>query len=73
MTTPKHYDKGQHDLIQKWYDTKPFNEFCSAMESHIDKYVFRHRFKGTPIEDLLKAQDYIERLIGYHKIEASKK
>lgn len=66
---PDHYRKGQTDLFESWYQTYPFNEFCSMMESHADKYIKRHRYKGDPLENLEKAIYTLTRLKKYHELE----
>lgn len=65
VVKPKHYNTGSEDLIEQWSKHYNSDEYVSLMESHIDKYVKRHRHKGKPIEDLNKAKEYINRLIAY--------
>ena len=63
---PNHYVNGKIDLIESWFQTYPYEQFVSIMESHIDKYVKRHRYKNG-IEDLNKAIEYISRLKYYEE------
>jgi hypothetical protein len=54
----EHYKKGKlepNDFIEA--NDMNFAEGC------IVKYITRYKFKGTPVEDLKKARDYIDRLI----------
>ena len=55
---PSHYNKGKievSDAIEDWD--------LNFSEGNVIKYVARHRFKGEPLEDLRKAEWYIQRLI----------
>ena len=55
---PSHYNQGKIeviDAIEEWG-----LDFC---EGNVIKYVARHRHKNEPLEDLKKAQWYLERLI----------
>ncbi|HHI9519776.1 TPA: hypothetical protein ACQAII_000270 [Streptococcus agalactiae] len=44
--------------------------FVAIMESHIDKYIKRHRYKGNATQDLEKALEYTKRLIEYWLLES---
>lgn len=66
---PKHYNHGEIDLIESWYKTYPWDQFVAIMESHIDKYIKRHRYKGNATQDLEKALEYTKRLVEYWLIE----
>ena len=39
------------------------DEFHGYLKGNIIKYVSRYKFKGEPLEDLQKAQWYLNRLI----------
>jgi len=54
---PDHYNEGIEviDYIESW--NMDFN-----MGNAI-KYISRHKLKGKPLEDLLKAKWYVERMI----------
>ena len=52
---PKHYNKGKIEVIDAIADWKL--EFCAG---NVVKYVARHKYKGSPIEDLKKARWYLE-------------
>lgn len=61
---PEHYEQGDIDRIEVWYQTMPFEGFRWAMKSHIDKYVYRYELKGG-VADLDKAMEFIRRLRAY--------
>jgi len=54
---PDHYNKGIEviDFIESW--DMDFNT------GNAIKYLSRHKYKGSPLEDLKKAKWYVERLI----------
>lgn len=62
---PTHYRKGEIDLFESWYLTRPFNEFRAIMESIAERYLKRD--KENRIEDLDKAIYTLDRLKGYEK------
>lgn len=63
---PKHYCQGGIECL----------DFITAWEmgfedGNVVKYLARYRFKGTPMEDLKKAQFYLNHLIA--RLEAKEK
>ena len=62
---PSHYNQGKIEVIDAIEDWDL--NFC---EGNVIKYVARHRHRSEPIEDLKKAQWYLERLIGKIEDEA---
>lgn len=67
---PKHYKKGDIDLYESWYLTRPFDEFRAIMESIAERYMKRDKFNR--IEDLDKAIYTITRLKEYELREMEK-
>lgn len=55
------------DYIERLLTGHDFSGFEGAMVKDIIKYVSRFPFKGNPIEDLEKAQYYLNRLIAHEK------
>lgn len=57
VNRPKHYSKGIEPIeyIESWG-----MNFC---EGNVIKYVTRAPYKGKYLEDLLKARNYLDRLI----------
>ncbi len=55
---PKHYNAGSIEVIDAIEDWQlDFNA------GNVIKYIARHKHKGKPLEDLRKAQWYLQRLI----------
>ena len=57
---PKHYNSGKIEVIEYLKDQGLAEDFCIG---NVIKYVSRHKYKGTPIEDLEKAKWYLDYLI----------
>ena len=62
---PAHYNKGEIDLFESWYRTRPFNEFRAIMESIAERYMKRD--KEDRVQDLNKAIYTLERLKEYEE------
>ena len=64
---PDHYRKGEIDLYESWYRTRPFNEFRAIMESIAERYIKRD--KENRVIDLEKAIETLTRLKEYEEME----
>ena len=64
---PDHYNKGEIDLFESWYRTRPFNEFRAIMESIAERYMKRD--KENRVQDLDKAIYTLTRLKKYEEME----
>ena len=62
---PDHYNKGEIDLFESWYRTRPFNEFRAIMESIAERYMKRD--KEDRVQDLDKAIYTLTRLKEYEE------
>ena len=67
---PEHYRKGEIDLFESWYRTRPFNEVRAIMESVAERYMKRD--KEDRILDLAKAMETLKRLREYEEKERDK-
>ena len=67
---PDHYRKGEIDLFESWYRTRPFNEFRAIMESVAERYMKRD--KEDRVLDIGKAIYTLERLKEYEEKEREK-
>lgn len=57
---PQHYTKGPMEVI----DIIEQYGFCDDFRlGNCVKYLFRHKLKGNPLQDLKKARWYLDRLI----------
>ena len=61
--SPSHYMHGKKETIDVICDCMTNDEFHGYLKGNILKYVSRYKFKGEPLEDLQKAQWYLNRLI----------
>lgn len=61
---PNYYNNSQIDLIESWYLRYSWDQFIAIMQSHIDRYTFRHDGKNG-MQDLDKADEYLQRLKQY--------
>ena len=56
---PQHYTRGKYEvfpILQDWFPTDP-------LAWQVGKYLARYKHKGTPLEDLKKAEFYLKELI----------
>lgn len=60
---PTHYRKGDIDLYESWYRTRPFNEVRAILESIAERYIKRD--KNDRVKDISKAIYTLERLREY--------
>lgn len=67
---PAHYCRGGIECIDALrsmtFGMTGFAAFCAA---NAVKYIWRHCWKGKPVEDLKKARFYIDRLIAHYESE----
>lgn len=63
VNSPSHYKAGQIEAIQGIAASMSSTEFEGYCKGNILKYLWRYRYKGKPLEDLKKAQWYLQRLI----------
>ena len=63
VNAPPHYLHGKKETIDVICDCMTGDEFHGYLKGNILKYVSRYKFKGEPLEDLHKAQWYLDRLV----------
>ena len=68
---PAHYNKGEIDLFESAYRTRPFNEFRAIMEFIAERCMKRD--KQDRVEDINKSIETLTRLKEYEELESSKK
>jgi len=66
---PKHYTQGTVETIEYMESCLTHEEFCGGCKMNILKYVSREKHKNG-LEDLRKAQWYLNRLITYLEKDA---
>ena len=60
---PRHYNNGSVeciDAIRAALGDAGFQAYC---QGNVLKYLWRHKYKGKPVEDLRKCTWYLQRLI----------
>ena len=63
VNSPSHYGQGKIEAIEYIEDFLSTEEYIGYLRGNIAKYLHRWRFKGKPVEDLKKANWYLDRLI----------
>ena len=63
VNAPKHYLHGKKETIDVIRDCMESDEYHGYLKGNVLKYVSRYKFKGEPLEDLQKANWYLNRLI----------
>jgi hypothetical protein len=63
VESPSHYNNGKVECIDYLKDNMPFDNYLGYLEGNTKKYLHRWRYKKKPLEDLKKAQWYLNRLI----------
>ena len=68
---PAHYNTGKIEVINYINDKLNYEEFTGYLTSNIIKYISRYKHKNG-LEDLKKAQWYLNYLINYMEAEETK-
>ena len=63
VNRPAHYLHGKKETIEVIQDCMTDDEYHGYLKGNVLKYVSRYKFKGEPLEDLQKAQWYLDRLV----------
>jgi len=63
VNSPLHYLKGKKETIDVIKDCTTNDEYHGYLKGNVLKYISRYKFKGEPLEDLKKAQWYLNRLL----------
>ena len=63
VNNPYHYNKKGIECIAAIEASMTNKEFKGYLKGNIIKYEWRYTYKGKPLEDLEKAQWYLEKLI----------
>lgn len=62
VNNPDHYNSGDIECIDAIRASMSPEEFQGYLKGNTLKYLWRYRYKGSPQEDLAKAQWYLGRL-----------
>jgi len=66
VNNPAHYGKGSIECID-YIKQQLGDQFGVYLLGNCHKYLHRHKYKGSALEDLKKAQWYLNKLIGETK------
>ncbi len=64
---PAHYNNGTIECIDYIKDSMSLEEYRGYLRGNVIKYQHRHKYKGKELEDLQKAQWYLNKLIETYK------
>lgn len=67
---PAHYNNGKIECIEAIEASMSPEEFKGYLKGSTLKYLWRYKYKGNPVQDLSKAQWYLNRLLA---VEDNKK
>ena len=60
---PQHYRQSNTETIELIRESMTTEEFHGYLKGACMKYLARYKYKGQPVQDLEKAQWYLNRLI----------
>jgi hypothetical protein len=63
VENPDHYNTGSIEAIEAIRASMPPEQFFGYLKGNVMKYLWRYDYKEKPIEDLRKADWYLNRLI----------
>ena len=63
VNNPRHYNKDGIECIDGIKASMSDKEFVGYLKANVIKYLWRYDYKGKPLEDLKKAQWYLDKLI----------
>jgi hypothetical protein len=63
VNTPSHYSAGTIECVEYLKDNMPWDAYLGGLEWNVKKYLHRWRYKKSPVEDLKKAQWYLNRMV----------
>lgn len=64
---PQHYGLGKVECIEAIEASMSHEEYLGYLKGSALKYLWRYRYKGKPLQDLNKAQWYLNKLKEEHK------
>ena len=67
MNSPAHYNNGDIECIDAIEAMLTSDEFIGYLRGNSLKYRWRFRYKNEPVQDMLKATWYEEKLLQFYK------
>lgn len=69
---PSHYTQGEVECIDAIKASMSVKEFAGYLKGNCIKYIWRYMDKSNPLEDLKKAQWYLNKLIEFTEEQIEK-
>ena len=66
INNPSHYNTGDIECIEAIQASMTTRQFQGYLKGNVMKYVWRHEYKGKMLNDLRKANWYLNKLIETH-------
>ena len=63
VNNPRHYTSGKIECLDAIEAMSGFEDFCGYLRASIVKYLWRAKSKGKVLEDVRKAQFYMNKLV----------
>ena len=63
INNPTHYNTGDIECIEAIQASMTTRQFQGYLKGNVHKYLWRYNYKNKPVEDLKKAQWYLNKLI----------
>ena len=63
VNNPTHYNQHGIEAIAAIEASMSYDEFTGYLKGNALKYLWRYQYKGKPVEDLQKAQWYLDLLL----------
>ena len=67
INNPSHYNTGDIECIEAIQASMTTRQFQGYLKGNVMKYVWRHEYKGKMLNDLRKANWYLNKLIETHE------
>lgn len=67
INQPPHYNTGDIECIQAIQSSMTTRQFQGYLKGNVMKYIWRYEYKSKVVEDLKKANWYLERLINTYE------
>ena len=67
INNPSHYNTGDIECIEAIQASMTTRQFQGYLKGNVMKYVWRHEYKGKMLNDLSKANWYLNKLIETHE------
>lgn len=69
VNSPPHYNQAGIECIEAIFAALGPEGFKAYCKGNALKYMWRHQYKGKPVEDLQKAQWYINKIIEVEQMD----